>query len=353
MFLITQETDYETKRKTDILLQKHLETVHQERRSYGQTGIFIKQPVHMKSSPNNRLTIQQALCTLRAANGKQLFTGVERMGTSNTTLFTHTQENTTEARKKIKALPTVLKSLITEADFNPIKDKISGITVSELTAVQKVDNTYLDDLPTIHHYTDIDINRKRKKTGDTAEVATAVSVLTQISQTSTSTPLSTTDFKQHHQGNTGTYLAKLTQNITPTSDQPEKPPTMIHILQQRLDQQAQYIEQMKKETNEIKASMNLTHKNMIADQQKEASHRAWQTVITDQLTKTNEDTMKRNQDIQQLQNHAVQTASALKSIMNHLKIYPSEVTQTQADHTNIQQQQNNGTPLPRHGAEDI
>ena len=128
---------------------------------------------------------------------------------------------------------------------------------------------------------------------------------------------------------------------------------MIHILQQRLDQQAQYIEQMKKETNEIKESMNLIHKNILADQQKEAAHRAWQTVITDQLTKTNEDTMKRNQDIQQLQHHAVQTASALKSIMGHLNITPPEVTQSQADHTNIQQQQNNGTPHPRHGAEDI
>ena len=352
MFLITQATDEDTKRKTDILLQKHHEAVQQERRSFGQTGIFINQPVHMKREPVTRRTIQQVLCTLRATNGKQLFTGIERMGNSNTTLFTHTQDNTAEARRTIKALPTVLKSLITETDFNTIRDKIRGVTVSELTAVQKVDNSYLDDLLTIHHYTDIDITRKRKKTEDATEVATAVSGLTQVSRTSTTTPLSTTDFTQTQPTAADSYSAKLTQNIPPTTEPPAKPPAMINLLQQRLDQQAQYIEQMKKETKEIKTSMDLIQKNIIADQQKEAVHRAWQTAITDQLTKTSEDTVKRNQDIQQLQHHAIQTAAALKSIMDHLKILPPEITQRQTGINSTQQQQEDSTLLPRYGAEE-
>ena len=70
MYLITQSNHEDTKRKADLLLQKHLEIAQQERRLYGQTGIFIKQPVHTRKAPEKVVTIQQALCSIRAKNGK-------------------------------------------------------------------------------------------------------------------------------------------------------------------------------------------------------------------------------------------------------------------------------------------
>ena len=79
---------------------------------------------------------------------------------------THTQDNTVETRRTIQALPSVLQVILTEADYSKIKNKVNGSTVAELTVVQQTDNTYLDDLLTIHHYTDIDVGRKRKKVED-------------------------------------------------------------------------------------------------------------------------------------------------------------------------------------------
>lgn len=48
MYLITQTSNEDTKRKADLLLLKHLKIVQKERLSYGQTGLFVKQLVHMK-----------------------------------------------------------------------------------------------------------------------------------------------------------------------------------------------------------------------------------------------------------------------------------------------------------------
>ena len=90
----------------------------------------------MRTAPNKTITMQQALFSLRANNGKQLFTGVKRMGSSNTTLFTHTKDNSTEAKKTIRALPTVLQEILTEEDYRKIQCKVMGNTVAELTAVQ-------------------------------------------------------------------------------------------------------------------------------------------------------------------------------------------------------------------------
>ena len=42
MYLITQTSNDEARRKADLLLQKHLKIVQQERRSYSQTGLFVK-----------------------------------------------------------------------------------------------------------------------------------------------------------------------------------------------------------------------------------------------------------------------------------------------------------------------
>ena len=233
MYLLTQTSDKDTKMKTDLLLRTHLETVQQERRSYGQTGLFVKQPVHMRTTPTYAVTLQQALCSLRATNGQQLFTGVERMGNSTTTLFTHTQANTSEARKTIKALPTVLKSILTDKDYESIKDKINGTTVAELTAIQQSDNTYLDELLTAHHYSEIDVTRKRKKTKDGADGATAVSGLTQVSLASSDKSIpSKNSGKQYH-----SYKDAVTKTPQPPPKHgiPDEPPKMITILQQRID----------------------------------------------------------------------------------------------------------------------
>ena len=318
MFLLTQTSNEETKRKSDLLLRKHHEIVQQERRSYAQTGLFIKQPMYMKNSPDYPVTFQQAMCSLRASNGQQLFTGVERMGNSPTTLFTHTQSNTMEARKTIKALPTVLKSILTEETYNGIADKISGTTVAELTALQLSENTYLDGLLTTHHYAEIGVHRKRKKMEDGTDGATAISGLTQVSMASSapSSPLGKAPTPN------ATYKEALTHSTQPSPAKTDttQPPSMITILQQRLDQQKDFIQQMQQETAKMKKTMDLLQENMIMEQKKEETHRAWQSVITNQLTKNNEATQNQHRSISELNSHALHTSKALQRIMNHLNI---------------------------------
>lgn len=309
MYLITQTSNDEARRKADLLLQKHLKIVQQECRSYSQTGMFVKQPVHLKQVPATTVIIQQKLCSLKAKNGKQLFTGVERMGNSTMTLFTHTQENTAEARKTIRALPLVLQAILADSDYNKIRGRINGSTVAELIAVQQVDNTYLDDLLTIHHYTNIDVTRKRKKVDDGNDGGIAVSGLTQVSQTSSEVNSSTTAEQTGSQPEKAVYAEVMKSG---TSGNQARPLDMITILQQQLDQQSQFIEQMQKETATIQKSMDLIQKNIPVDQKKEEAHQAWQTAITEHLKKTNKASVRQDKSIAELHNHANQTAKTLQ-----------------------------------------
>ena len=128
---------------------------------------------------------------------------------------------------------------------------------------------------------------------------------------------------------------------------------MITILQKRLETQNQYIEQMKKETAEMKASMDLIQQNMILDQKKEAANRAWQSAITAQLTKTNDAAIRQDKSIESLKSHATKTSEALQQIMAHLKIVSPPITdarQHQAHEAN--EQPAHITPSPP-GVEEI
>ena len=271
------------------------------------------------------------------------------MGSSNTTLFTHTKDNSTEAKKTIRALPTVLQAILTEEDYSKIQGKVMGNTVAELTAVQQMDNTYLDELLTIHHYTEIDVNKKRKKIEENTEVGTAVSGLTQVSLTSSGLPSTGSERKTNPTTGKDSYAAVLKGGKSMTEE--AAPPSMITILQQRMDQQTKYIEQMQQETAELKSSMALIQQNMILDQKKEEVNRAWQTAITAQLTKANDTTIRQDKSIADLKNQALQTTKALQKILDHLKNSP--VLGDSDTHPNPRKKQAHHDTPPHHRAENV
>ena len=121
-----------------------------------------------------------------------------------------------------------------------------------------------------------------------------------------------------------------------------------------MDQQTKYIEQIQRETAELKASMDLIQQNMLLDQKREEANRAWQTAITAQLTKANDTTIRQDKSITDLKEHAQQTSKALQKIMEHLNIENKQTkSSTDTKPGKQQEQTQKNTPLHHHRAENV
>ena len=126
---------------------------------------------------------------------------------------------------------------------------------------------------------------------------------------------------------------------------------MITILQKRIEQQNQYIEQMQKETADIKESMDLINKNMLLDQKKEEAHRAWQIAMTTRVTKTNDAVVKQERSIEVLNQNAAHTSETLQQILAHLKLHPP--TKNKAPDGETHQHTQRNTSSQHHGPENV
>ena len=65
-----------------------------KRKLYRKIGVPIDTKVVMRNGRTH--TLQQALCTIANTNREQMFTGVERMGRTDTSLFTAHKKNLSE-----------------------------------------------------------------------------------------------------------------------------------------------------------------------------------------------------------------------------------------------------------------
>ena len=72
--------------KNESLLAKHHDDVANERKLFRKLGVPITAAVTLQNG--NVLSLQQALCAISATRGGILFAGVERMGKTDTSLFT-------------------------------------------------------------------------------------------------------------------------------------------------------------------------------------------------------------------------------------------------------------------------
>ena len=67
-------------------MRKHHKGVVNKRKLYRKIGVPIDTKVVMRNGRTH--TLQQTLCAIANTNGEHLFTGVEQMGQTDTSLFT-------------------------------------------------------------------------------------------------------------------------------------------------------------------------------------------------------------------------------------------------------------------------
>ena len=92
----------------------------------------------------------------------------------------------------------------------------------------------MEELLTIHNYTEIYVNRKRKKTEDNNYVGTEVSGLTLVSLASSESPTDTTGDQSSSPEKAKSYAEVLKKTCGGSVQ--NDPPTMVTILQKLLDQ---------------------------------------------------------------------------------------------------------------------
>ena len=95
MSFITRTTDNPViQKKIENLLAQHHEDVVNKRKLFRKIGVPLNAEVTMKNG--NVHYLQQALCAIYSVNGDSLFTGVDKMGRTDTSLFTMHKKNLME-----------------------------------------------------------------------------------------------------------------------------------------------------------------------------------------------------------------------------------------------------------------
>ena len=93
-FISRTTEDPVIQKKNEKLLAQHHENVVNERKLFRKIGVPLTAKVIMKNG--NVQSLQQALGAISGINGDPLFTGVEKMGRTDTSLFTTHKNNLRE-----------------------------------------------------------------------------------------------------------------------------------------------------------------------------------------------------------------------------------------------------------------
>ena len=105
-FITNTSNDPKIQQKNKRLLAEHHENVVNERKLYRKIGVRLGAAVTMRNG--HKQSLQQAICAIHSVNGGPLFTGVKRMGKTDTSLFTMNKNNLREGTQTLQALPRVL-----------------------------------------------------------------------------------------------------------------------------------------------------------------------------------------------------------------------------------------------------
>ena len=89
-----------------------------ERKLFWKIGVPLTAEVIMKNGYVQSL--QQALCAISSVNRDLLFTGVEKMGRTDTSLFTTHKKNLQEGTQTLQVLPRVIQQVLTLDSYKNI-----------------------------------------------------------------------------------------------------------------------------------------------------------------------------------------------------------------------------------------
>ena len=192
------------------------------------------------------------------------------MGTTDTSLITVHKKNWREGTRTLQVLPRVLQRMLSQECYEDLGVGNPPQSESELTAMQKQENEYLDGLLNLEHCTEIDISKKREKDDETIGAQTAMSGLTNVSpQTQAST-------------GTGAWAAPLQVDIvsqSPTTTNVSSTLTTTHPEVNRLEQerkfQQQTISKMEAQIQSLQRSVQELVDYKISKQTVKEQHHAW------------------------------------------------------------------------------
>ena len=313
MSLITRATeDPQLQQKHDHLLTQHHDDIVSERKLYRKLGVNLNAIVDLQNGKT--LTLQQTLCALTASGGGSLFTGVERMGKTDTSLFTTHKKNLSEAKRTLHSLPQVLGRVLKPECIESLGLGKPPQLESEYHAMLKKENEYLDGLLNLEHCTEIDMNKKRKKDDETIGAHTAVSGLTNVSpQTNTtagsgawSTPINM-DIDDEEPAAT-----QVTSTLTTTH------PDVVR-LEHETKQQKQTIVTMEKQIHTLQQSVQALVQYKEKEESNKEKFNEWQNKLAEQLDSVDgvaHDTKERQVA---LQNDMSSVRQNLKDIMDLLQ----------------------------------
>ena len=109
-FTTKNSIDPDIQRKNNNALVQHHEVVVNERKFHHKIGAPINSEVVMKDG--RKYTLQKSICLISNKEGQQLFTGVERMDRTNSSLITLHKKNLKEGTQTLQVLPKVLQGLL-------------------------------------------------------------------------------------------------------------------------------------------------------------------------------------------------------------------------------------------------
>ena len=294
--------------KNDKLIAKHHEDVMGERRLFRKVGTPLEAVVTLKTG--RQLTLQQALCAINATSDTPLFTGVERMGKTDTSLFTAHKRNLAEAKRTLHSLPQVLSRILSEDSYRALGLGLAPQQDPEYMAMIQQESNYLDGLLNLKHCTEIDITRKRKKDDETVGAHTAMSGLTNVSPQTRTTAGSSAWMTPINMDIDDEEPAVTQVTSTLTSTHPD-----IAKLEKETKQQKVTIDNMEKQIRNLQQSVQelVQYKNQ--EEESKAKFSEWQQQLTTQLGTVGgetQDTKKRQMSLQQDMNSVRQD---LRNIM--------------------------------------
>ena len=272
--------------KHDSLLAQHQESIANERKLFCKLGVALTAKVTLTNG--NVLTLQQALCALTATRGGSLFTGVERMGKTDMSLFTTHKANLTEAKRTLQSLPRVIQRVLTKESYERLSLGNPPQHEPEYEAMIRQESDYLDGLLNLEHCTEIDITKKRKKDDETVGAHTAVLGLTNVSPQSQTTAgtgawtnplrLDTGDTTPMHMdiNDGGPNTTHVTSTLT--SMHPD-----VARLESESKQQQQLISNMEQQIQHLEQSVQELVQYRSKEEENEVRFNKWQQQLKEQM----------------------------------------------------------------------
>ena len=211
------------------------------------------------------------------------------MGNTETVVFTFHKKHNEEARKTVYVLHKVLQGILEETSYNAMGTHLSPTPTPELEAMQQQENNYLDGILNLHHYSEIDLTKKRKMDDDTVGARTAVSGLTNVSPQS-----HTTTGNAWTSRNVQRKTAATKQEMEPMDYKTAEAERMKKLEQENQRQKSELVA-MENKMQQLQESVETLFTTKAATKHENARRAQWDTEAVDRMRST-EDRSKRQEE---------------------------------------------------------